>query len=79
MRGEAARVREAFAAVVTAEGLLAGMDAHMLFQVVLELEGLVALVALEFTQQRGFIVADHMTLEAVHVREGLVAYFAGLQ
>lgn len=79
MGGEAARVREALAALVAAEGLLAGMDAHVLLQVVLELERLLAQLALEFPQQRRLVVADHVPLQAVNIRERLVAYFACLQ
>lgn len=79
MGGEAARVRESLAAVVASEGLLAGMDPHVLLEVVLELEGLVALLALKLPQQRTLVVADHVPLQAVHVREGLVADAAGLQ
>lgn len=44
----------------------------------LELEGLVALLALELPQERALIVTDHVPLEAVHIREGLVADPAGL-
>lgn len=79
MGGEAARVRESLAAVVASEGLLAGMDPHVLLEVVLELEGLVALLALKLPQQRTLVVADHVPLQAVDVREGLVADAAGLQ
>lgn len=72
-------MREALAALVAAEGLLAGMDAHVLLQVVLELERLLAQQALELPQQRRLVVADHVPLQAVNVRESLVAYFASLQ
>lgn len=72
-------MREALTALVAAEGLLAGMDAHMLLQVVLELERLLTQEALELSQQRRLVVADHVSLQAINIRERLVAYFACLQ
>lgn len=76
--GVRAGMRKAFAAVVAAERLLAGMDAHMLLEVVLELERLVAVGALEFAQQRRLVVADHVALQAVHVGKRFVAHLAAL-
>lgn len=50
VRGVGARVGESLAAIEALEGLLAAVDADVLLQVVLELEGLAALLALETTQ-----------------------------
>lgn len=79
MTGVGTGMGKAFAAVAAAEWFLAGMDAYMLFEVVLELEGLVAVGALEFAQQRRFVVADHVALQAIHVGETFVADFAALK
>lgn len=79
MGGEASGVREPLAAVVAPKWLLAGMDPHVLLEVVFELEGLVALLALELPQQGTLIVADHVPLESVDIGEGLVANAAGLK
>ena len=73
MAGIRPGMAEAFAAVLALEGLLARMDAHVLLQVVLQLERLITVVALEFAQHRRLLVADHVTLQAVHVGKGLAA------
>lgn len=70
---------EPFAAVVTTEWLLARMYAHVLLQVMLEFERLITVGAFELTQQRRFVVRDHMTLETVNVGKLLVAYLAAHQ
>lgn len=71
-------MREALATIVAAERLLAGMDANMLLEVMLEFECLVAVLAFEFAQQRRFVVADHVALQAVHVGERFLAQLAAL-
>ena len=48
--GVGARVGEALATVLALEGLLAGVDALVLLEVVLELEGLAAVAAFEFSK-----------------------------
>ena len=45
---------------------------------VFKLEGLVTVGALEFTQPSRFVVADHMTLQTVHVGKVLLAHAARL-
>lgn len=73
MAGIRTGMAEPLAAVVALEGLLARMDADVLLQVVLQLERLITVVALEFAQHRRLLVADHVTLQAVHVGKGLAA------
>lgn len=70
---------EPFAAVGAPEWLLARVDSHVLLQVVLELERLITVGALEFAQQRRLVVGDHVTLEPVHVGELLMAHLAAHQ
>jgi hypothetical protein len=48
------------------------------FEMVLEFESLLALRTLEFPQHSTFIMAYHVALQAVHIRECLVTHFAGL-
>lgn len=55
------------------------MNAYVLFKMMLEFEGLIALITLELTQQSGLIVTDHVTLQAVHIGEGFVANLAALK
>lgn len=69
---------EPFAAVGAAEWFLARMYAHVFLQVMLEFERLITVGTLELTQQRRFVVGDHVTLETVHVGKLLVAYLAAL-
>lgn len=78
MTGIGTGMGKAFAAIAAAEWFLAGMDADMLFEVVLEFESLVAVGAFEFAQKRRFVVADHVALQAIDVGEALVADFATL-
>lgn len=47
-------------------------------EVVFKLEGLVAVGALEFAQSSRFVVADHVTLEAIDVGKVLLANAARL-
>ena len=79
MAGIRPGMAEAFAAVLALEGLLARMDAHVLLQVVLKLERLITVVALEFAQQGRLVVADHVSLQPVNVGEYFVARFAALE
>lgn len=53
---------ESFAAIGAAEWLLTRMYAHVFLQVVLEFERLITVGTFEFTQQRRFVVGDHVTL-----------------
>lgn len=55
-------MRETFAAVGAAEWFLTRMYAHVFLQVMLEFERLITVGAFEFTQQRRFVVGDHVTL-----------------
>ena len=48
-------------------------------EVVLELEGLLALGALELAQHCALVVGDHVSLEPVDVGEGLVTHLARLE
>lgn len=43
-----------------------------------EFESLVAFCTLELSQDSALVVADHVTLQTVHIRERFVADFAGL-
>jgi len=47
-------------------------------EMVLEFEGLVAVGALEFAQSGRFVVADHVTLQAVHIGKVLLTNAARL-
>ena len=76
--GVGARVGEALAAVGALEGLLARVDAHVLLEVVLELERLAALGALELAEVGALVVRDHVALQAVDVGERLAAHAAVL-
>lgn len=49
------------------------------FQMMLELEGFLTFWTLEFTQHSTLVVADHVTLQPVHVGKGLIAHFACLK
>jgi hypothetical protein len=69
---------EPLATIITAERLLARMDAQVLLQVMLKLERLITVGALEFAQQRRLVVADHVALQAVDVGKVFVANFATL-
>ena len=44
-----------------------------------EFEGLVAVGTLEFAKYRALVVADHVSLQSVHVRESLAAHLARLR
>jgi hypothetical protein len=48
-------------------------------QVVLEFEGLFALGAFEFAKNCTLVVANHVSLQSVHVGKLLVAHFARLK
>lgn len=72
-------MRESFAAVVASERLFAAVYADVLFQMVLELERFITIRTFEFPQQCRFVVTNHVTLQPVHIGEGLVADFAALQ
>lgn len=48
-------------------------------QVVLEFEGLFALGAFEFAKNSTLVVANHVSLQSVHVGKLLVAHFARLK
>lgn len=50
----------------------------MLFEVVFELEGFVAIVALVLPQVGALVVADHVPLQSVHIREALMTDLACL-
>lgn len=67
---------EFLAAIGALEGFLSAVDAEVLLEVVLELEGFVAVIALELAERRALVVADHVPLQPVHVREALVANLA---
>lgn len=67
-----------FAAVGALEGLLAAVNPQVLLQMVLEFKGFVAIIAFEFAQQCAFVVADHVSLQPVNIREALVADLARL-
>ena len=69
---------EALAAVGALEWLLPGVDADVLLQVVLELEGLHTLRTLELAQLQALFVTDHVTLQTVDVGEGLAAHLTHL-
>lgn len=69
---------EPLATVVARERFLPRVDAHMLLQVMFELECLITVGAFEFPEQRRLVVGDHVALESVHVGELLVAHFAAL-
>ena len=73
-----AGMAEALSAVSALEGLLPAVDADVLFEMVLELEGLAALGTLELAQIGALVVTDHVTLKAVDVCERLVADLADL-
>lgn len=72
-------MRKLLSAVGTFEWLLPAVNAQVLLQVMLELEGLVAVVALELAQLCALVMTDHVTLESVHVGEALVANLACLR
>lgn len=55
------------------------MYAHVFLEVMLELKGLITLIAFEFTQQGGLIMADHVTLQAIDIGKSFVADFAALK
>lgn len=65
-------------AVGAFEGFLSAVYSEVLLEVMLELEGFIAIVALELAQLRALVVADHVPLQPIHVREALVAYLACL-
>lgn len=72
-------MRKLLAAISAFKGLFSTVDAEMFFQVVFELEGFVAVVALELPQQCALVMADHVTLQAVHIGKRLVANLARLK
>lgn len=49
------------------------------FEVMFELEGLVAFSAFELPENGALVVANHVPLQAVDIGERLVADFAGLE
>lgn len=71
-------VGELFAAVGAFEGFFTAVNAKVLLKVVLEFKGFVAVVAFEFAQRGALVVADHVPLQPVYVRETLVADLARL-
>ena len=58
-----AGVRKSLATVLALERLLAGVYALVLLEVMLELEGLTAVAALELAQVGSVLVVRHMTLQ----------------
>lgn len=71
-------MREFFATIGAAKWFFARMYANVLFQVMFEFERFVTVGAFEFAQQSRFVVADHVPLQAIHVGETFLAYFAAL-
>lgn len=55
------------------------MYANMLLQMMLEFECLITIIAFKFTQPRWLIVTNHVTLQAIHIRERLLTYLAALK
>lgn len=64
---------------MAANGRTGGQPRVAHLEVVLELEGLLALGALELAQHGTLVVGDHVPLQPVHVGESLVAHLARLE
>ncbi len=64
---------EPLAAVFTLEGLLPGVDALVLLEVVLKLEGLAAVGALELAQVGPVLMVGHVSLQLAQRGKLLVA------
>ena len=64
VRGVGARVGEPLVAVLALERLLPRVDPLVLLQVMLELESLATVGALEATEDGGLIVGDQVALQA---------------
>ena len=55
------------------------LEFHMYLEVMLELESLSAVDALEAAKNGGLLVRNHVALQPVHVSEPLPAYLASLK
>lgn len=71
-------VTETFLTVGTLKRFLARMNSRVLLQVVLELECFTAFLTAKLPHLGCFLMADHVTLEAVDVCEGFPADMASL-
>lgn len=58
---------ESFTTAMAFKGLFSAVDPQMLFQMVLELERLPALLTFESTHLRERVVGDHVTLKSIDV------------
>lgn len=65
-------------AVGAFEGFLSTVYSEVLFEMMLKLECFITIVALELTQLCTLVVADHVPLQAIYIREALVANLASL-
>lgn len=69
---------EFFPAVGAFKRFLSAVYSKMFFEVMLELESFITVVALELTELRALVMTDHVPLQAIHVCEALVADLACL-
>lgn len=67
-----------FAAVVALEWLFTAVNAKVLLEVMLKLEGFLAMGTLKLTKHGTLIMADHVSLESVDVGERFAAHLARL-